>query len=199
MFGYVSVTIDQCVKKTSNIKWKNEAGEYHYVDLSSVDINTHDIINTQLINKDNAPSRAQQIIEVNDILFGTTRPMLKRICIVSKDYDNQICSTGFCVLRSNLEIIRPKWLYYMMSTNKFYNYVENTQKGASYPAITDNEVKDYLICIPTLEKQDEMISILDKFENYTTSLSIGLPAEIELRQQQYEYYRNKLLTFKELK
>ncbi len=125
--------------------------------------------------------------------------MLKRITIVNEDYDNQICSTGFCVLRSNKELIRPKWLYYMMSTKGFYNYVKKTQKGASYPAIIDKEVKDYKVYIPSLKEQDEIISILDKFENYTTSLSIGLPAEIELRQQQYEYYRDKLLTFKELK
>ena len=198
MFGVVKLSIEQCVYKTSNIKWRCNEGDYYYIDLSSVDTETHKIKNTQLINRNNAPSRAQQIVEIDDILFGTKRPMLKRITIVNEDYDNQICSTGFCVLRSNKELIRPKWLYYMMSTKDFYNYVENTQKGASYPAITDKEVKDYIISVPTLKEQDKVISVLDNFEEYTTSLSIGLPAEIELRQQQYEYYRDKLLTFKEL-
>lgn len=54
------------------------------------------------------------------------------------------------------------------------------------------------IPIPPLEKQQQIVSILDKFEKLTSDISIGLPAEIEARRKQYEYYRNKLLTFKEL-
>ena len=54
------------------------------------------------------------------------------------------------------------------------------------------------IPIPSLEKQKQIVSILDKFEKLTNDISIGLPAEIEARHKQYEYYRNKLLTFKEL-
>ncbi len=51
------------------------------------------------------------------------------------------------------------------------------------------------IPIPSLEKQKQIVSILDKFEKLTNDISIGLPAEIEARHKQYEYYRNKLLTF----
>lgn len=54
------------------------------------------------------------------------------------------------------------------------------------------------IPIPPLEKQKQIVSILDKFEKLTNDISVGLPAEIEARRKQYEYYRNKLLTFKEL-
>ena len=54
------------------------------------------------------------------------------------------------------------------------------------------------IPIPPLEKQQQIVSILDKFEKLTNDISVGLPAEIEARRKQYEYYRNKLLTFKEL-
>lgn len=55
--------------------------------------------------------------------------------------------------------------------------------------------KKFLIPIPSLEEQERIVSILDKFDTLTTSLTEGLPKEIELRQKQYEYYRDMLLSF----
>ena len=52
--------------------------------------------------------------------------------------------------------------------------------------------------LPSLEEQKKIVNILDKFEELINNISIGLPTEIELRRQQYEYYRNKLLSFEEL-
>ena len=56
-------------------------------------------------------------------------------------------------------------------------------------------LKKYNFPIPPIERQKQIVSILDKFEKLTIDISIGLPAEIEARRKQYEYYRNKLLTF----
>ena len=53
--------------------------------------------------------------------------------------------------------------------------------------------------MPETEEQTRIVSILDKFDALVNDLSIGLPAEIKARRKQYEYYRNKLLTFKEIK
>ena len=93
------MTIDECTEKTSNIKWKTTTGQYRYIDLSSVDRETCTIGETTVVDSTNAPSRAQQIIHEDDVLFGTTRPLLKRFCIVPVEYDGQIASTGYCVLR----------------------------------------------------------------------------------------------------
>ncbi|MEE3712551.1 restriction endonuclease subunit S [Campylobacter sp. CLAX-7218-21] len=193
------VRLGDCLLKVENIKWKQTNDTHLYIDLSSVDREKHRIINTTKINKSNAPSRAQQIVKTNDVLFGGTRPMLKRSCLIEKQYNNEICSTGFCVLRANTDKILPKWIYFMISTNSFYNYVEQNQKGASYPAITDGAIKDYEISLPSLKEQEKMVELLDKFEKYNNDMFEGLPAEIEARKKQYEYYRDKLLTFKELK
>ena len=51
--------------------------------------------------------------------------------------------------------------------------------------------------VPSLEIQERIVNVLDDFEKICTDLKIGLPAEIEARQKQYEYYRDKLLTFAE--
>lgn len=85
--------------KVNKIKWADNNNHYLYIDLSSVDVQTKQIHSEYWINKENAPSRAQQIIHKGDVLFATTRPTQMRFCIIDKKYDNQICSTGFCVLR----------------------------------------------------------------------------------------------------
>ena len=173
-------------------------GIFRYVDLSSVSRDNNSIMETVVINKYNAPSRAQKIISDGDVIFGTTRPLLRRFCIIPKEYDNQICSTGFCVLRPNKEITLTNYIYYYIGTQRFYSYVEQKQKGTSYPAISDNNVRSFKIPIPSMTEQQRIVNILDKFEKLTNDISVGLPAEIEARRKQYEYYRNKLLTFKEL-
>ena len=179
-----------CIK-TENIKWKNATNDYYYIDLSSVERESNRIIEVQSICKDNAPSRAQQIVLRNDILFGTTRPTLKRLCIVPQDYDNQICSTGFCVLRANINVINHRLLYFLLTTMSFYTYVENNQEGAGYPSISNSKIMKYEVPIPSFATQQEIVSKLDAFENLIQSLE----QEIKLRKQQYEYYREKLLTF----
>ena len=191
-------TLGECVLKTAKIRWgENKEESFQYIDLSSVNRDDNKIYETKLIYSDNAPSRAQQIVVKNDVIFGSTRPMLKRYCLVPEEYDNQICSTGFCVLRANLNLVLPKWVFYNISTSAFYTYIEKNQKGASYPAISDKEVKAYKIPLPPIEEQQRIIDILDRFDKLCNDMSEGLPAEIEARQKQYEYYRDKLLTFKE--
>ena len=147
-------TIGECVKSPSNIKWSfSNDTEYQYIDLTSVDRDTHNIGETKTICAGNAPSRAQQIVYAQDILLGTTRPLLRRFCTVPNEYNGQICSTGFCVLRADDTIVLHRWLYHQISTNKFFDYVEKNQKGASYPAISDSDVKKFSIPIPPLPVQ----------------------------------------------
>ena len=82
----------------------------------------------------------------------------------------------------------------------FYNLINmrlnRFAKGGGQPLITAGQIKELLIPLPTLDKQKEIVAILDKFNSLCNDLTAGLPAEIEYRQKQYEYYRDKLLTFK---
>ncbi len=182
--------------KTSKINWKLVEGEYKYIDLSSVDRDNHKISDCTIINKENAPSRAQQVVKTGDILFGTTRPTLMRFCYIPKEYDGEVCSTGYCVIRVNNEIINAHFAYHFLFTQKFIDYVEGHQKGASYPAISNKDVMSFELPIPSLQEQERIANILDRFESLTTSLQSGLPAEIAARRQQYAHYRDKLLTFR---
>ena len=93
--------------------------------------------------------------------------------------------------------------------SKYYVYYFHTIKGfkSLTPAITGGTIKHVLagkigkikVPVPSLEQQQRIVDILDRFDTLCNDISSGLPAEIEMRQKQYEYYRDKLLTFKELK
>ncbi|MDR2499120.1 MAG: restriction endonuclease subunit S [Tannerellaceae bacterium] len=191
------MTLGEICIKTENIKWKEVSSqEFLYIDLSSVNRDNNQIAETQVICFEDAPSRAQQIVRAEDVIFGTTRPTLKRFCFITPKYDGQICSTGFCVLRANKDVVLPKYLFFILTTVDFYNYVENYQEGAGYPSITNSKVFNYIAGIPPLQEQARIVAILDKFDALVNDIAIGLPAEIKMRRKQYEYYRNKLLTFK---
>ena len=192
------IKLGEVCEKIKNINWKKENNiSKKYIDLSSVSREFHEIIDNEVkeVNSENAPSRARQIIKINDILFGTTRPMLKRYCIVPEKYDDQICSTGFCVLRIVNKDVLVNFIYHCLSTSNFYNFIEDNEQGTTYPAISDNILKEYKIPFPPIEKQKEIVTILDSLEKYYNNLQESLPAEIEKRKKQYEFYRDKLLTF----
>ena len=183
------------VLPTKNIKWKETNLSYQYIDLSSVDRGNNNIGETLEITSKNAPSRAQKIVKQDDIIFATTRPTQMRVAIIPKNFDEQIASTGYCILRANQKEILPKWIYYNLSLDRFKFYLEENQSGVAYPAISDGIVKEFQIPIPSLKEQKRIIEILDNFEIFNHSITEGLPFEIALRQKQYEYYREQLLDF----
>ena len=180
--GWSVAEIGSVCLKTDNIKWREipEEIEYTYIDLTSVDRSTKSVVEPQRIKKSNAPSRAQRLVCEDDIIFATTRPTLRRYCIITEQYDGQICSTGFCVLRPDKRKVRPSWLFHCLSTDAFYDYVEPLQTGATYPAITDKDVKGYTILLPTITEQDDIVSRLNDLndkcntlqENYQKTLTL---------------------------
>ena len=70
--------------------------------------------------------------------------------------------------------------------------------GGTVKGIKGSKLHQLTIPVPSIEEQERIIAILDRFDTLCNDISAGLPAEIEARQKQYEYYRDKLLTFKEL-
>lgn len=153
--------------------------EFNYIDISSVSNITYQIEETHKIKGKDAPSRARQIVKVNDILFATVRPTLRRVVIVPKHFDGQMCSTGYCVLRSKPEVDH-RFLFYSLIEKNFINTMEILQKGTSYPAVTNNEIKAQEIFFPTLSEQQRIISILDTLYTETKNLEFFYKQKIEL-------------------
>ena len=84
-----------------------------------------------------------------------------------------------------------KFLYYL------YSIITWQTEGGTIKRLYNNNLKKVKIPIPSLSEQKRIVAILDKFDALVNDISIGLPAELKARRKQYEYYRNKLLTFKE--
>lgn len=188
--------LGEMLEPVRNIRWSDSA-TYEYVDLSSVDRDTHKINVTTTIDRQSAPSRAQQVLRTDDVLFGATRPLLRRYASVPEDYDGHIASTGFCVLRANPSVLLPRFLFHVVGSTDFYTFVEAHQKGASYPSISDRDVKQYRTPVPPLEIQREMVRVLDYFTELEAELKAELEAELEARRMQYTAYRDRLLSFSE--
>ena len=85
-----------------------------------------------------------------------------------------------------------KYVYYQLVNMGLNRYA----KGGGQPLVTAGQIKEVVIAIPAMREQERIVSILDRFDTLCNDLSAGLPAEIEARQKQYEYYRDKLLSFK---
>lgn len=89
----------------------------------------------------------------------------------------------------------PKYVFHYLKNNQAK--IHATKKGAGVPHVHGKDIAKFLIPIPPLELQEKIVAILDRFETLVNDLSEGLPAEIAAVKEQYEYYRNRLLTFKE--
>lgn len=92
------------------------------------------------------------------------------------------------------EIMEPRFVYHYVSAY-FYDYIQKASVSSSVTSLRRPMFLKFPIPVPPLEEQARIVAILDKFDTLTTSITEGLPREIELRQQQYEYYRDLLLSF----
>jgi len=130
-----------------------------YIDIDSVE-NGSGVINTvkELIGKD-APSRARRVVRTDDVIMSEVRPYLKAFALVPKRLNNQICSTGFAVLRSK-GTIDPKYLLNVLFSNDVIDQCNRMMVGAQYPALNDSQVKKIQIPLPPLPEQRRIAAIL---------------------------------------
>ena len=91
------------------------------------------------------------------------------------------------------EKVIPKYVYYWLQKE----HLEKLNTAGGVPSLTQAVLNKVDIVVPSLEEQERIVSILDRFDKLCNDISEGIPAEIEARQKQYEYYRDKLLAFKE--
>jgi len=93
--------------------------------------------------------------------------------------------------------VLPKYFFYYMK-NAFLSYIKRNAVYASVTSVRKHMLENFPVPVPSLEEQQHIVDILDRFDTLINDPNIGIPAEIELRRKQYEYYRDKLLDFKEV-
>jgi type I restriction enzyme S subunit len=135
--------------------------EFFYVDIASVDNETKAIVETKRIRGADAPSRARKVIRRGDVIVSTVRPNLNAVALVPDNLDNQICSTGFSVLRPSANVTSG-YLFAFVRSPFFIGCLVARTTGANYPAVNDGEVKDVAIPVPHLAEQERIVKLLDE-------------------------------------
>lgn len=128
----------------------------------------------------------------NDILIGNIRPYLRKIWLADKTGGT---NGDVLVIRLTDKNILPRYLYHILANEHFFEYNIKYSKGAKMPRGDKAAILQYEFDVPSLEEQHRIVSILDKFETLTNSITEGLPLAIEQSQKRYEYYRELLLSF----
>lgn len=108
---------------------------------------------------------------------------------------NKFYATEHAIVVSPSALYNEKFLYYLLDFARLEQY----KTAGAQPGLSVARLEKVVLPVPPLEVQKRIVDILDRFDALCNDISSGLPAEIEARQKQYEYYRDKLLTFKELK
>lgn len=134
--------------------------EYKYIEIASIDNHQQKIVNVKTILGKNAPLRARQLVKQGDILFSTVRTYLRQIAIVDKQYDRQLASTGFCVIRP-LSPINNKLIFYGVQNNTFINAMTRLQRGVSYPAVRESDIFSQTIPIPSILEQQQIVDEIE--------------------------------------
>ena len=159
--------------------------------LRTQEVDWSDIYDTEIKITEGAVKKSSaKLIPENCVIvamYGATagKAAINKIPLTT----NQAC----CNLQIDSNKALYKYVYYCVCNE--YEHIKALGQG-SQNNINAQIVKDYLIPVPPLAEQQRIVDILDRFDSLTNDLTAGLPAEIEKRRQQYEFYRDKLLTFK---
>ena len=133
-------------------------------------------------------------LEVGDILFSGTGTIGETAIIKEKPINWNI-KEGVYSLKPNHSMITSGYVRHILSSQKIKDKIISKSAGGTVKSIPMKELQQVQIPLPPLEEQQRIASILDKFDTLVNSISEGLPKEIALRRKQYEYYREKLLSF----
>ena len=135
-------------------------------------------------------------LEVGDVLFSGTGT-IGETAVIEKEPSNWNIKEGVYAIKPNQTMIEPMYLRYILMTDFIKKEYMKKAAGGTVQSVPMGELKKIRIPVPSLQEQSRIVEVLKKLDDLCNGLTNGLPAEIEARQKQYEYYRDKLLSFKE--
>ena len=135
-------------------------------------------------------------LEVGDVLFSGTGT-IGETAIVSEVPTNWNIKEGVYAIKPKRELLNSRYLMYLLRTRYMQLAISKKVAGGTVKSIPMGDMRKLQIPVPDITVQESIVSILDRFDALCNDLTSGLPAEIAARQKQYEFYRDKLLTFKE--
>lgn len=173
-------------------EWYDGEGAMAFVQVADIGDDMRLVTNTK--RKISIIAQSKSVFAPKGSIIISLQGSIGRIAITQ--YDAFIDRT-VAIFNKLSDKLVPKYFVYQLQ--RIFAIKEKTARGSTIKTITKEEFTDFLIPVPPIDKQEYIVSILDRFDQVCNDITSGLPAEIAARQKQYEYYRNKLLTFKELK
>ena len=132
-----------------------------------------------------------------DIVMAVTSENVEDVCkCLAWMGDDDIAVSGHTAIIHHSQ--NPKFLAYFFHTSIFARQKERIAHGTKVIEVTPDKLKEIVIPLPSMKEQERIVNVLDRFDTLCNDISEGLPAEIDARKRQYEYYRDKLLTFEEV-
>ncbi|HHX0506070.1 TPA: restriction endonuclease subunit S [Enterobacter hormaechei] len=176
------------------------SGDARFVRIT--DINTNGKLSPfETMFVDISAENEKYILKKNDLLMARTGATFGKTMIFEEDYP--AIYAGFLIkLSLDRDIIDPKYYWHFAQSDYFWEQANKLVSGGGQPQFNANALKQIKVPIPypneagkSLSEQARIVSVLDKFDILASSITEGLPREIELRQKQYEYYRDLLFSF----
>ena len=176
------------IKKISAKKTYEKDDKIRYIDISSIDNSTNQVIGYTPYVFKHAPSRAQQCLKNGDILVSTVRPNLKNIAIFNGDSTDCVGSSGFCVLRASK--CSTQYLKYIVLDDEFTEAMVKLTTGASYPAIRDDDVLDYEMIDAPIELQNKFADFVQQIDKSKFIVQKRIDTYKELLAKKMDEYFN---------
>lgn len=139
--------------------------EIQYLDTGSITLNK--IEGYQYFNIKEAPSRAKRLVQKDDIIYSTVRPIQRHFGFIENPSPNLVVSTGFAVISAKKEKANPKFLYYWLSSDEVVNYLDSVAEGSTsaYPSLRPDDIGQLEIIIPTLPEQTAIAEVLSSLDD----------------------------------
>ena len=155
-----------------------------------------DLHDVKYVDKSDFSKLERSKLHIGDMLF-TYVGTVGQVAIVDEE-DKYYLAPNVALIRCDKEVLLPQYMKYYFQTTQFWDkQIRRLLQSSSMQNIPMEKIRKFEIAVPPLDVQNRIVNVLDNFERICSDLNIGLPAEIEARQKQYEYYRDKLLTFAE--
>ena len=132
----------------------------------------------------------------HDVFMVKSGSTTGKVAYVDFDDDFNVWSP-IAAMRTN-DSCSSRYLYHLLQTTTIQNQVKERMSKGSQPNLSMRVIEQFDVIIPSLEEQERIVAILDKMDDLCYGFKKGIPAEMDARQKQYEYYRDKLLTFEEV-
>ena len=169
-----------------------DAGDIRFIRITDIDENGYLKSNDKKYISLTEESR-NYLVRYGDLLMARTGATYGKTLFI--DTDEASAYASFLIKITPSEKLNSRYYWHFSKSTLYWKQANNLVSKAGQPQFNANSLKNIIIPVPSLEIQSRIVQVLDNFDTVCNDLNIGLPKEIELRQKQYEYFRDKLLTF----